>query len=284
LLALFQYNYTRISVLRNIFESGLKQHEGEPVKKLLMIISLLFLSVTINPSITNAIGVEFAVGGWRQSPQGQVSYKAITDTDFLDLEDDLKYDDETRIFGRLKIDMPLWIPNIYLMATPMKFDGIGQKNVDFKFGDNIFQGNIEFTSEINLDNYDLALYYGLPFVETATVGMLNVEVGVNVRLYDFEGRIEQTATGLVESESFALPIPMVYLATQFRPFDRLGIEAEGRGVIFGDDKVYSLIGRLKLKVFGPLFIAGGYRYDKRGRRAGHRFQRAVRRSRLCFLT
>jgi len=234
----------------------------ELVKKSLMIISFFFLSAVMVPSITYTAGLEFAVGGWRQSPQGEFSFKEITDTDILDLEDDLNYDDETRIFGRLKIDMPLWIPNIYLMATPMKFDGIGQKTVDFNFGDETFQANVDFFSEIIMDHYDLALYYGLPFVELATAGMLNIEVGINVRLYDFEGTIEQDAMGLAESESFALPIPMVYLAAQLRPLDRLAIEAEGRGVIFGNDKVYSLIGRLKLKVFGPLFIAGGYRYDK----------------------
>ena len=92
--------------------------------------------------------------------------------------------------------------------------------------------------------------------------MLNIEVGINVRIYDFEGKIDQAATGLSESESFTAPIPMVYLAAQLRPLEKLAIEAEARGVIIGDDKVYSLIGRLKFKAFGPLFLAAGYRLDK----------------------
>ncbi len=232
------------------------------MKKSLMSISLVFLLALVVPSITYAVGLEFALGGWKQSPQGEFSFDEVSELDILDLEDDLNYDDETRIFGRLKIDMPLWIPNIYLMATPMEFDGIGRKNVDFNFGDINFKGNVDFFSELTLDHLDLALYYGLPFVETATADMLNVEVGINIRIYDFEGTIEQAATGLKESESYTLPIPMLYLAAQLRPLDRLAIEAEGRGVIFGNNKVYSLLGRLKLKVFGPLFIAGGYRYDK----------------------
>jgi outer membrane protein len=234
----------------------------ELMKKLLMIISLVFLLALVGPSATYAVGLEFAVGGWKQSPQGDLSFDEISDVDILDLGDDLKYDDETRIFGRLKIDLPLPIPNLYLMATPMEFDGTGQKNVDFTFGDITFQGNVNFFSELTLDHLDLALYYGLPFVETATADMLNIEVGINVRIYDFEGTIDQATTGLKESESYTLPIPMIYLAAQLRPLESLAIEGEGRGVIFGDDKVYSLIGRLKLKVFGPLFIAGGYRYDK----------------------
>ncbi len=230
------------------------------MKKPLMLISLVFLFAMVMPSQSFSAGVEFAVGVWEQSPQGQLSFE--NDFDNLDLEDDLNYDDETRIFGRLKIDMPAVIPNIYLMATPMEFDGTGQKTVNFKFGDQTFQANVDFFSEINLDHFDLALYYGIPGLESATADMLNIEVGINVRIYDFEGKIDQAATGLSESESFTAPIPMVYLAAQLRPLEKLAIEAEARGVIFGDDKVYSLIGRLKFKAFGPLFLAAGYRMDK----------------------
>jgi hypothetical protein len=38
------------------------------------------------------------------------------------------------VTARLKVDMPLILPNIYLMATPTKFDGKGSKSVDFNFG------------------------------------------------------------------------------------------------------------------------------------------------------
>ncbi len=232
------------------------------MKKILMIISLVFLLALVGPSATYAVGLEFAVGVWEQSPQGQLSFEEISELDILDLEDDLNYDDETRIFARLKIDMPLVIPNIYLMATPMEFDGTGQKNVTFKFGDETFSANVPFSSELVLDHYDVALYYGIPGLETATADMLNIEIGINVRIYDFEGKIDQPTTGLAESESFTSPVPMIYLGAQLRPLEKLAIEAEARGIVFGDDKGYSLIGRLKWKVFGPLFLAGGYRLEK----------------------
>ncbi len=230
------------------------------MKKLLPSIILLLVLAFGFPSITYAIGLEVALGGWQQSPKGTLAFEAFTVDDVLDLEKDLNYDDETRVFGRLKIDMPLVIPNIYLMATPMEFEGIGQKNVDFKFGDVTFAANTNFFSKITLDNYDIGLYYGIPFIETATLDMLNIEVGINVRIYDFEGLIQQGAIN--ESESFTLPIPMVYLAAQFRPIEKLAIEAEGRGIAYSGEHVYSLIGRLRLNVFGPLFVTGGYRYDE----------------------
>lgn len=232
------------------------------MKKPLMLISLVFLFAIVMPSQSFSAGVEFAVGVWEQSPQGRLSFEEIFESDILDLEDDLNYDDETRLFARLKIDMPTIIPNIYLMATPMEFDATGQKNISFKFGDKTFSANVPFTSELILDHFDVALYYGIPGLETATADMLNIEIGINVRIYDFEGKIDQPSTGLSESESFTAPVPMVYLAAQLRPLEKLAIEAEARGILFGDDKGYSLIGRLKWKFLKPFFIAGGYRYDK----------------------
>ena len=229
------------------------------MKKSLMLISLVFLFATVMPSQSFTAGVEFAVGVWEQSPQGQLSFE--NDFDNLDLEDDLSYDDETRLFARLKIDMPAVIPNIYLMATPMEFEADGQLNRNVDFGGIVIPVSEDFSSELTLDHFDLALYYGIPGLETATADLLNVEIGINIRVYDFEGKVE-LASGLTESEDFTAPVPMLYLAAQLRPLKKLAIEAEARGIVFGDDKGYSLIGRLKWKFLKPFFIAGGYRVDK----------------------
>ena len=119
--------------------------------KIFMPIIILFL-ILIVPAASYAFGLELAVGGWKQSPQGYLAYEAVTANDELDLERDANYDDETRFTARLKIDMPLFIPNIYLMATPMEFDGNGLKTMDFKFGDKIIQGNIPFYSKLTLNH------------------------------------------------------------------------------------------------------------------------------------
>ena len=213
------------------------------------------------PVISHAIGFEFALGGWSQSPGGDLSYKLLADTDKLDLENDLKYDDASRVFGRLKIDMPLLIPNVYLMATKMNFDGIGRKNTNFKFGDITFTQNVDFYSEVTLDHYDIALYYGIPFVSTASAGLLNIDVGLNLRVIDFSAKIRQETLSKEESESFTLPVPMVFVGVQVKPIERLSIEGEARVVSYGGNSLYSLIGRARVNVFAGLFAAGGYRYD-----------------------
>jgi len=228
------------------------------MKKFMPII-ILFLMLIV-PAASYAFGIELAVGGWKQSPQGYLAYKSITVGDELDLERDCNYDDETRFTGRLKIDMPLFLPNIYLMATPMEFDGTGSKTVEFTFGDYIFEADVPFYSKITLDHYDVGFYYGIPFIKTLSAETVNIDIGLNVRIYDFEVEIKQDT--IEESEDFTLPVPMVYLALQIKPVDKLAIEAEARGISYSGNQVYSLIGRVKFNIFGPVFAAAGYRYDK----------------------
>ncbi len=230
--------------------------KGELMKRLIYIISLLTLFV---PAIASAIGIEASIGAWYQDPEGYVSYKPLTSSDRLDIDQNLNYDKETKVFGRLKIDMPLVIPNIYFMATPSRFDGRGQK-ASFNFGGKSFTSD-PFDSEVQLDHYDIALYYGIPGLKTLTLGILNVELGLNARIIDFYAKVDQPTTGITASKSATIPVPMVYAGVQIKPVDLLKIEAEVRGIAYSSNHYYDIIGRLKVAPFGPLFIAGGYRYE-----------------------
>lgn len=229
----------------------------ETMKKIFVIFSILFLTALAVPAAALALGLEIAGGAWMQSPSGTLAYEALDPArDLLDLENDLNYEDETRFFGRLNIDMPAIIPNIYLMVTPMEFEGNGSKS--FYFGGTPISGS--FYSKLTLNHADIALYYGIPGLETLTVDMLNIDIGLNVRIYDID--VQLTQPGVDVSESITVPIPQVYLALQFRPTDFLAIEAEGRGISISGNKAYSLIGRLRFNILGPFFLTGGYRYDK----------------------
>ena len=222
--------------------------------------SLLALLLILAATGTgHTFGVEFAAGAWKQSPSGSLGYEALGPNDILDIESDLNYQDETRFFGWIDIDMPLFIPNIYVIGTPMEFEGYGNKS--FNWGG--FPVTGAFYSKLTLNHLDVALYYGIPLLEKATFDTLNIDIGLNVRIFDLEATlIETSGTGVNETESFTVPIPMVYVAIQLRPIEAIAIEAEGRGISISGNKGYSLIGRLRWNAFGPLFLAGGYRYDK----------------------
>jgi hypothetical protein len=116
------------------------------MKKIIVLFCFIFiLSV---PATSNALGIEIAGGAWYQSPSGTLSFDKTTKDDDLDLEDDLNYDDKWQPTGRLIIDMPIAIPNIYVMATPLKWDENGSKDVNFSFGDESFDADIPFNSEL----------------------------------------------------------------------------------------------------------------------------------------
>ncbi|MEC4684931.1 MAG: TIGR04219 family outer membrane beta-barrel protein [Nitrospirota bacterium] len=215
----------------------------------------------ITPGRTYALGLEAAVGYWNQAPSGDLQYSSndLVENN-LDLKENLKYDSKARPYLRVKADLPLFLPNIYFMATPMKYEGQGSKDLSFTFGNKTFDPTVPFNSVLKADHYDIAVYYSLPFLNTATAGSLNVELGLNLRIIDFEAKISQGDQS--ESASYTLPIPMIYAAVQLKPVDLFSIEAEIRGITYGSNSYYDLIARMKVKPVGPVFIAGGYRYEK----------------------
>lgn len=203
-----------------------------------------------------AMGIEAAVGVWNQSPRGDIAYQGTS----LDLKNELKYGSETRLMGRIKVETPFFLPNLYLMATPMEFKEQGEKSGTFDFGGTTFSGNVPFTSKLRLDHYDLGLYWGVPFLKSATAGILNVDLGVNARLVDLKAEIVQGTTA--ESKSLIVPVPMAYAAVQVKPLSWLAAEGEARGVAYGKNRYFDLIARGKVIFFNHLFAAAGYRYEK----------------------
>jgi outer membrane protein len=229
------------------------------MKKIALIFGLICMLFA--PTTIYAFGIEFAVGAWNQSPSGDIGYEKVPGDDSLDLDEFLNYDDEWQPNGRLIFYLPAFIPNIYLMATPMEWDEPSSLDVSFEVGGKTFQANIPFESKLKMNHLDVGFFWGLPGIKKATSDVLNIDLGLNVRLLDFKTEIKQPQTGLSESESYFLPIPMLYAATQIEPWKYLAVELEGRGIGWGAGHYVSLIGRLKVKPWGPIFVTGGYRYD-----------------------
>jgi outer membrane protein len=224
------------------------------MKTIRCLLAVLFLFTL--PTMAHAIGLEVAIGGGKQSPSGNFGYQPASPGDLLDLERDAGYDDETRLYGRAKIELPLLL-NIYLMATPVKFEEMGERAIPFAFGDETFSG--EFSSKLVLDHYDIALYYGIPLLGVATLNTLNVELGINLRIIDASLEVNQEETGISESRSVILPVPMLYLGAQLKPVKWLALETEVRGTAYSGNRFLDLIGRVKVKPLGPVFIAAGWR-------------------------
>ena len=116
------------------------------MKKSVLLFCLIFM--LSEPAATFGFGIEFSLDTWYEQPSGTLSYDKTSSADDLSLENDLNYNNKWQPTGRLKIDMPSVIPNIYIMYTPMKWDETGSKNSNFSFGDETFQANVDFDSEL----------------------------------------------------------------------------------------------------------------------------------------
>jgi outer membrane protein len=229
------------------------------------VVAVFVLAMLVVPYRAFAfIGVDAGVGYWRQTPSGTLAYKPISASDSLDLKDDLGLDSKNRPFVRIKAELPLILPNIYAMYTPMSFDGTGKKTQSFKYGDITFDANATLESKIKMDHYDVALFYPIPALKTATAGVLNVELGLNAKIISFDGEITGKAAGIEQTASISktLAVPMVYVGVQVKPVSMLSIEAEVRGIAIGASHFYDYMGMVKVMPFGPLYISAGYRAEQ----------------------
>ena len=206
------------------------------------------------------LGLEVGVGYWKQSPSGTISYQPVAGTvGDINLKDDLNLKDKSNPFVRVKAELPLILPNIYFMATPMSFEGSGRLTRSISFGNQTFAASEDVQSKVKLDHYDVALFYPIPLLKTATLGKLNVELGLNARKIDFEGTITSAATSA--SKNISIYLPMVYAGVQVKPISLFTIEAEFRGVALGQNHYYDYIGRLKINPIPVVYISGGYRSE-----------------------
>ncbi|OAQ20935.1 TIGR04219 family outer membrane beta-barrel protein [Thermosulfurimonas dismutans] len=212
-----------------------------------------------------SLEIEGALGIWSQDPWGEIAYKG----DALTMDKNLDFDMKDRFYGRLRLNLPL--VNFYLGFTPVEFDGEGRKDASFRFGDVVFNGTLPFDSYLSIDQYDIGIFWGIPFLKTATkvatLGFagINLELGINLRVLDIKAKIEQETVGK-EEKSFLIPIPMIY-GGLFLDFGRLALEGEVRGMNYQDNHYYDVVVRLKGILLKPvplgpsLFVGVGYKYQ-----------------------
>src|SRR3989344_841843 len=115
----------------------------------------LFVFLLVCKSPLHAIGAEVSLGGNQIYPWGDMSFKGTT----LDMRNDLNFGQINTFVGRVRIDSPLFLPNVYLIANPMKFEGTSVRTLAFTYGDKAFNAAVPFNSTLKLDHYDLTLFY-----------------------------------------------------------------------------------------------------------------------------
>ncbi|NPA58182.1 MAG: TIGR04219 family outer membrane beta-barrel protein [Aquificae bacterium] len=208
-----------------------------------------------------AVDGEISAGYLWQNIDGWVKYKG----DSVDVDDELNLGDENSFFLRAKLEhfVPL-LPNLKFQYLRMRFEGDGTVNRTITFGDITVNASDRIYSKLELDHYDFVFYYDLPFIGLLQV--VDVELGLNLRLVDFYAWGKSGTTGEEDSVSFVAPIPMLHGAVELKPIDLVSVLVEANGIVFQGHHYYDFSGELRLKPFRTpaldFFVGVGYKYEK----------------------
>ncbi|MDQ7038141.1 MAG: TIGR04219 family outer membrane beta-barrel protein [Aquificota bacterium] len=215
----------------------------------------LLVGAVLTAGTVYGVSFEASVGAMGQNPSGYVQYPANTGTR-ADLENTLGLGGETRFFARAKIEIPV-VPNLYLQYIPMSFKGRGTLTQTVVFGGRTFTVNTDVETSVRIDHIDAGLYYNIP----VPGGVLDPELGINVRVIDFKGRITDLNNNVTEEKSATFPVPMVYggIGVNLGMFALVG---EFRGITYAGNSYYDITGEVRVKPFPKVFLGAGYRYER----------------------
>lgn len=228
----------------------------------ILIVMLVFI---VFSGAASAQTLEIGVSGWYASPNGDLSYAPFGPREFIDLDSDLGFDEDWQLWARAKINPPI-LPGFYLQATSIAFDSRGDNGLEFSFGNAVLSSDEDIDSDFFLNIYDAALYFEVPLIKKGTLNTLGLELGVDGRVMQVRAEVSGTELNgdlefdaLEDSRRETVIYPLVYGAIQINPTEYAAIEGEAWAYSYDEDKIFNLVGRLKLKPVGPLMLSAGYR-------------------------
>ncbi len=217
------------------------------MRKLLLITgaSLVLAAPFANADI---VGLGANVSYWNSDLSGTATNRNSA----IDVEDDLNLDSDSNANLSAYIEHPIpLLPNVRLNYTSIKQNGRGE------VGASAFDGippGAEVDSELDLDQFDITLYYEL------LDNWVNLDAGLTVRTFDGELLVEERFPGnQVSRTTVDGTLPMGYLAARFDlPLTGASVGAEGNFISFDGDSIfdYNAYGQYE---FAVVQLRAGYR-------------------------
>ncbi len=198
------------------------------------------------------IGGEVNLGYYNHSPSGT----AQNGDDVIDIESDLKWEDESDIFIKAYFEHPVpIIPNIKVGYSSFGHEGDGTVSKRFSWNSISFNLRDRIHTKLDLDIYDITLYYEL------LDNWLNLDAGINIKYLD--GYIEVDTTTKHENSSIGLPIPMLYAKARVDvPTTDLSFQLEGNYITYDGNTLYDLEMGARYSFMLGFGIEAGYKAFK----------------------
>ena len=225
-----------------------------PVTKALSMAALLTVATAAQAEF---VGLEVGISGWYADPSGWVESERSGASGRADLERDLHLDSETTGFVWLRVVPPLpLLPNFKLSHAPMKFEGAGRVGQEFSLRGQAIGVGERIDSELELDQWDVALFYNL------LDNVVELDLGINVKVLD--GHVSVTPEGgSTQRMSFTAPVPMLYARVGANlPFTGLYVGAEGSAISYDGHKLADLKAGIRYTFAHVVGLEAGYRLQK----------------------
>ena len=226
---------------------------------------LAAVTLLVTAGTASAITISAGVGGWNEDPSGWVEYKEnniVSTNTHVDVESDLHISDKTKTSGWFSIEGIPLLPDIRVQYTPMKFSGRGVVEKSFTFGGLTVNAKDIVESELEANQVDVTLYYGVPFIGTITAGKLDLNAGINVKVIDGYVKVKDVLLNREESKSATIPVPMLHLSGSLKPINLFSLEFSGNWIGYSGSQFYETVTELKVFPVNRLFIGAGYRYQR----------------------
>ncbi|MCP3922063.1 MAG: hypothetical protein GY714_05690 [Desulfobacterales bacterium] len=227
------------------------------MRPLVLLLSIIILlAVPTSSYALLDLGVEVAVGISKSRASGKFNYRQSST---FDLETNFGFDEtDNNQVVRIKIFSPRLLPNIYYTHLKMDFDGVS-KDLTYTGVD---VGTGAFT-KLDIFAADCAFFYRIPAVGLSTAGILEAEIGLNIRFLTLDAEV-----GTEDKTNFSAPIPQLYASLELDlTFLPIILQGEVRTLAVNEDnECSSFTARLLLEIPSPMalgefFIAGGVRRD-----------------------
>ena len=193
------------------------------------------------------VDLELEVVGWQSSISGETRSGGLA----IDLKKDLGLDDKSVGFLRGRAHIT-FLGNLYVGVTPLSYDANSTLTRTITYADKPFDTATAVTTNIDLKTYDLGWTFS-----PLNIGILEAEIGANVKFID--GNITVKSSAQTAQEDFSVPVPMLKAVVRVSgPF--VVAEVDGMAIAYADNHLYDVTAQVKLNPFPFMYVAGGFRY------------------------
>jgi outer membrane protein len=172
--------------------------------------------------------IEAGLGMWQSDPSGSVTSGG--DTDNVDTVTVLDYDTENINYAWLLFKHPLpLIPNIRLEYTDLSHTGNLNSSVIWHGNDY----NTSASSDLDLEQIDLALYYNL----LDNTFWSTLDLGLNVKYIDASFSLKDGTKAYSDSDTILVPMAFVRARIEV-PATDLGMEGDIKYIAYSDSSYF----------------------------------------------